>query len=95
MKIYTVYDGKVESLKVAETPEMFFASERKPAFENRLCFHKTEYATTPQEAIKEAREKTYKAIEVIIQAFNVLTEKLETEKRNLEALNLLAEEYKE
>ena len=60
MKIYTVYEGKIESLEVRETKELFISEKTCiPAFDFKMRWYKREACTTPKEAIKKELERLY------------------------------------
>lgn len=56
MKIYTVYRGKVESLEVRETPQMYIDDkvEFPLSFGCLSRFYKDEVCLSPEEAINKA-----------------------------------------
>lgn len=91
MKIYTVYENKVYSLKVRETEKLFIAEEenRGLPFGCISRFRKEDCSTSPEQAIKAA----INAQLIIIEG---LQDKLTTHQMNLVVLGklLYVEEFK-
>ena len=89
MKIYTVYEGKIESLKVRETKEMFITEKTyTPAFGFKMRWHKGEACTTPEEAIR----KEFERLCILQTKYRVNLVKVNT---HIKELKILRREYEE